>query len=63
MKISELLEDGSTTSGSIAAVANPHVTNPYRKGRRRHPKPRMQKPTDNAQDMNVSLFGGTLQRR
>ena len=64
MKISELLEDGSTTSsGSIAAVPNPHVTNPYRKGRSRHPKPRMQKPTDNALDKNLSLFGGPLQRR
>jgi hypothetical protein len=64
MRISELLEDGTSTfSGNIASVANPHVTNPYQRGQRRHPKPRKVKPTDNALDMNVSLFGGPLQRR
>jgi hypothetical protein len=68
MRIHELLEDasaGSTSSGSIATVVNPHVTNPYLGGSRKpkHKLPKKQKPTDNALNMNVSLFGGGMLSR
>ena len=55
--ISETASAGSTSAGMIASVANPHVTG-Y-KG----PKPKKQKPTDNALDMKgTSIFGGPLKR-
>ena len=66
MRIHELLEDASAgNSGDFATVVNPHVTNPYLGGSRKpkHTLPKKQKPTDNALDMNASLFGsGTLKR-
>ncbi len=68
MRIHELFENassGSTSAGRIASVANPHVTNPYLSGSRKpkHKLPKGQKPTDNALDMDVSLFGGPLLKR
>ena len=68
MRIHELLEDasaGTSASGSIATVVNPHITNPYRSGAKKpkQVKPKLQKPTDNALDMNASLFGGSVLKR
>lgn len=62
--ISESASVGATSSGNVASVANPHITNPYRKkGKPKQVKPKMQKPTDNALNMDVSLFGGGKIRR
>ena len=59
MRIDELLETasaGATASGNIATVANPAVA-------RAKGKPKMQKPTDNALDMDANLFsGGAIKR-
>lgn len=69
MKLRELLE---TTSQDIAAVPNPHLSpgsargninytgTPGKSGTKspKQPKPKKQKPTDNALDMKTSLFGG-----
>ena len=67
MKIKDLLEDasaGASSAGDIASVPNAHVTNPYLKHNKgRQPKPKKVKPTDNALDMNVSLFGGPALKR
>jgi hypothetical protein len=68
MRISELLEDasaGSTGASSIATVANPHVTNPYRSKAKKlkQPAPEKVSPSDNALDMDVSLFGGATLKR
>lgn len=81
MKIRELFETataGATSAGSIAAVANPHISPGPARGKKSYigspgksgtkappqPKPKKQKPTDNALDSNVSLFGeGNLARR
>jgi hypothetical protein len=66
MRIHELFEtasSGGTSAGSIASVANPHVTNPYLNGSSKQKRPKAQKPTDNALDKNVSLFGGPLVKR
>jgi len=63
---------GATTAGDIATVANPHISPGPAKGKKSYtgspgksgtkappqPKPKKQKPTDNALDTNVSLFGG-----
>lgn len=53
MRFSEFMESatsGATTSGNMATVVNPAVA-------RSKAKPRIQKPTDNALDSDVSLFG------
>jgi len=70
MKIKDLLEDvsagtvSSVVAGDIAALPNPHVTNPYRKpGKAKSIKPKKVKPTDNALNMDVSLFGGAKIKR
>lgn len=84
MKITEIVAEsataGSTSSGNIATVANPHISPGPARGKKSYigspwggksgtkappqPKPKKQKPTDNALDMNVSLFGeGNLVRR
>ena len=56
--ISETASAGSTSAGSIATVANPHIT------KYKGPKPKKQKPSDNALDMkNASIFGGPIQRK
>tara|TARA_Y100001938_G_C7979024_1_gene373385 strand:+ start:429 stop:665 length:237 start_codon:yes stop_codon:yes gene_type:complete len=78
MKMAEIFEQataGSTSAGNIATVANPHIANPDRfkksytgspgkSGTKspRHKKSKKQKPTDNALDMNVSIFGAPLKR-
>lgn len=82
MKIREILESataGSTSSGSIATIANPHISPGKARGKTSYlgkpggpggtksppqPKPKKQKPTDNALNMKTSLFGeGTLLKR
>lgn len=80
MKIKELLEyasAGSTSSGSIATVVNPHQSPGPARGKKSYigvpghsgtkappqPKPKKQKPTDNALDMkSVGLFGQPIKR-
>jgi hypothetical protein len=75
MKIREILESataGSTSSGSIATVANPHLSPGSARGKTSYlgkpggpggtkappqPKPKKVKPTDNALNMKTSLFG------
>jgi len=62
---------GATSSGNIATVANPHLSpgsargkssytgSPGRSGTKAppQPKPKKQKPTDNALDSNTNIFG------
>ena len=75
--IQETATAGSTSAGNIATVANPHVAigsdrfkksytgSPGVSGTKapRPPKPKKQKPTDNALDMKgTSIFGGPLKR-
>ena len=75
--IQETATAGSTSAGNMATVANPHVAvgpdrfkksytgSPGVSGTKapRPPKPKKQKPTDNALDMKgTSLFGGPLKR-
>jgi|TARA_R110000796_G_scaffold168076_1_gene284985 hypothetical protein len=72
-KIKEQATAGATSAGNIATLSNPHVAagpdrfkksytgSPGRSGTKAPnvPKPKMQKPTDNALTMpGVSLFGG-----
>lgn len=74
MKIKEIFESataGSTSSGNIASIANPHISpgsargktsytgTPGRSGTKSppQPKPKKQKPGQNALDMKTSLFG------
>ena len=67
---------GATSSGNIATVVNPHLSpgsargkksdtgTPGRSGTKSPPQPKAkkQKPTDNALDMDVSLFGAPIKR-
>ena len=78
MKMHEIFEQataGATSAGNIATVANPHIANPDRfkksytgspgkSGTKspKHKKSKKQKPTDNALNMNVSIFGSPLKR-
>lgn len=69
--VKESATAGATSSGNIATVANPHISPGKARGKTSYtgspgksgtkspaqPKPKKQKPTDNALDMNVSLFG------
>lgn len=63
---------GATSSGNIAPVANPHISPGPARGKTSYlgkpggpggtksppqPKPKKQRPTDNALDMKTSLFG------
>lgn len=74
MKIKEIFESataGSTSSGNIASIANPHISPGPAKGKTSYtgtpgrsgtksppqPKPKKQKPGQNALDMKTSLFG------
>ncbi len=50
---------GATCAGNIASVVNPHVTNPYKKGKSKHPVPVSVSALDTK---NVSIFGGPLKR-
>lgn len=67
---------GATSSGNIATVVNPHLSpgrargkksytgTPGRSGTKSPPQPKAkkQKPTDNALDKDVSIFGAPLKR-
>lgn len=69
--IRESATAGSTSAGAIATVANPHISPGKARGKKSYtgspgksgtkappqPKPKKQKPSDNALNMNVSLFG------
>ena len=62
---------GATSSGNIASVANPHLSPGAARGNKTYtgspgksgtkappqPKPKKQKPTDNALDMKTNIFG------
>ena len=62
---------GATSSGNIATVANPHLSPGSARGKKSYtgspgksgskappqPKPKQQKPTDNALDSNTNIFG------
>jgi hypothetical protein len=81
MKLRELFEtatSGATSAGSIASVANPHISPGPARGNKSYtgspgksgtkappqPKPKKQKPTDNALNMKTNLFGeGNLIKR
>ena len=69
---------GATSAGDIATVVNPHLSPGSARGKKSYtgspgrsgtkappqPKPKKQKPTDNALDMKTSLFGeGNLIKR
>lgn len=73
----EYASAGATSSGSIATVANPHQSPGPARGKKSYigspgksgtksppqPKPKKQKPTDNALDMKgVGLFGQPIKR-
>jgi hypothetical protein len=80
MKIKDIIETataGATASGNIATVVNPHIAIGNKKQQKnyagspgkigkspKHPKPKKQKPTDNALNMKgTSLFGGPMVKR
>ena len=62
---------GATSAANIATVANPHISPGAARGKKSYtgspgqsgtkspaqPKPKKQKPTDNALDMNTNIFG------
>ena len=62
---------GATSAGNIATVANPHISPGKARGKTSYtgspgksgtkappqPKPKKQKPGDNALDMKTSIFG------
>lgn len=69
---------GATSAGNIATVISPHLSPGKARGNKSYtgspgksgtkappqPKPKKQKPTDNALDMKTSIFGeGNLVRR
>jgi hypothetical protein len=69
---------GATSAGNIASVANPHISPGSARGQKSYtgspgksgtkappqPKPKKQKPTDNALDnTGTSLFGGPAIKR
>lgn len=78
-EILESATAGSTSAGNIATVPNPHISPGKARGKKSYigepggpggtkappqPKPKKQKPTDNALDMKTSLFGeGNLLKR
>jgi hypothetical protein len=78
-EILESATAGATSSGNIATVANPHISPGKARGKTSYlgkpggpggtkappqPKPKKQKPTDNALDMKTSIFGeGNLLKR
>lgn len=67
---------GATSAGNIASVVNPHLSPGRARGKKSYtgspgrsgtkappqPKPKKQKPTDNALDKDVSIFGAPLKR-
>ncbi len=62
---------GATSSGNIGTIANPHISPGKARGKTSYtgspgksgtkspaqPKPKKQKPTDNALDMKTNIFG------
>ena len=77
-RVQEAATAGATSAGNIASVTSPHIAigkdrfkksytgSPGRSGTKSPnvPKPKMQKPTDNAILMpNTSLFGGPAIKR
>lgn len=62
---------GATSAGNIATVANPHISPGPARGKKSYtgapgksgtkspaqPKPKAQKPSDNALDMKTNIFG------
>lgn len=69
---------GATSTAAIASVPNPHISPGPARGKRSYigspgksgtrsppqPKPKKQKPSDNALDMkNTSIFGAPLRRK
>ena len=75
--ITETSAPGTTVAGNFASVANPHVAIGKDRFKKSYtgtpgvsgtkapnpPKPKKQKPTDNALDMKgTSIFGGPLKR-
>ena len=78
-EIFETATAGATSSGNIATVVNPHISPGKARGNKSYigspttgsgtksppqPKPKKQKPTDNALDMKgTSLFGGSTIKR
>lgn len=78
-KVDEYASAGGTSTGSIASIPSPHLSPGKARGKKSwigdpwggksgtksppQPKPKKQKPTDNALDMKgVSIFGGPLKR-
>jgi len=77
-EILETASPGSTSAGNIASVVNPHLSPGPARGKKSYigspgrsgtksppqPKPKKQKPSDNALNMKgVSLFGGPAIKR
>ena len=78
-EILESATAGATSSGNIATVVNPHLSPGKARGKTSYlgkpggpggtkappqPKPKKQKPTDNALDMKTNIFGeGNLLKR
>ena len=78
LNINEAATAGATSSGSIATIANPHLSPGKARGKKSYtgtpgnsgtksppqPKPKNQTPTDNALDMKgTSIFGGPALKR
>ena len=76
--IKEQATAGATSAGNIATVVNPHLSPGPARGKKSYtgtpgksgtksppqPKPKKQKPTDNALDMKgTSVFGGPMLKR
>jgi len=75
-EILEQATAGATSAGNIATVANPHLSPGPARGKKSYigspgrsgtksppqPKPKKQKPTDNALDMDTSFFGAVIKR-
>ena len=74
---SETATAGATSAASIGTIPNPHISPGSARGKKSYigspgksgtkappqPKPIKQKPTDNALDMNTSIFGGKSIKR
>ena len=78
LNVNEAATAGATSSGSIASVANPHISPGKARGKKSYtgipgqsgtkappqPKPKKQTPNDNALDKkNTSIFGGPALKR
>ena len=75
-EIFEQATAGATSAGNIASIANPHLSPGKARGKKSYigapgrsgtksppqPKPKKQKPSDNALDMTHSIFGAPLKR-